>query len=91
VQGTNLICTFKHAEHLKSKPADQVAGFEISGPDHNFVKANATIEGEKVVLNSPSVREPLHVRYGWDNSPDCNLFNGSGLPASPFRTDGPKD
>jgi sialate O-acetylesterase len=91
VQGSNLTCHFKHAENLRSKPASHVIGFEISGADHSFVKANATIEGEKVVLNNPLVREPLHVRYGWDNSPDCNLYNGSGLPASPFRSDGPKD
>jgi sialate O-acetylesterase len=27
------------------------------------------------------------VRYGWADNPDCNLFNGAGLPAMPFRTD----
>jgi hypothetical protein len=27
------------------------------------------------------------VRYAWANSPQCNLFNKDGLPASPFRTD----
>jgi sialate O-acetylesterase len=91
LRGNNLVCTFKHAENLKSKPSGQVSGFEISGPDRNFVKANAVIEGEKVVVSSLSVREPLYVRYGWDNSPNCNLFNGSDLPASPFRYDGPKN
>jgi len=27
------------------------------------------------------------VRYAWQNSPDCNLYNKEGLPAAPFRTD----
>jgi len=27
------------------------------------------------------------VRYGWANSPQCNLFNGEGLPASPFTSE----
>jgi sialate O-acetylesterase len=33
------------------------------------------------------VAHPLHIRYGWDDFPVLNLINGSGLPASPFRTD----
>ena len=33
------------------------------------------------------VREPVAVRYGWSDCPDVNLFDGTGLPASPFRTD----
>lgn len=27
------------------------------------------------------------VRYAWAADPACTLFNGAGLPASPFRTD----
>jgi sialate O-acetylesterase len=27
------------------------------------------------------------VRYGWAENPICNLYNGAGLPAGPFRTD----
>jgi sialate O-acetylesterase len=27
------------------------------------------------------------VRYAWDTNPVCNLYNQSGLPAVPFRTD----
>ena len=33
------------------------------------------------------VKNPAAVRYGWANSPRCNLYNREGLPASPFRTD----
>jgi hypothetical protein len=45
-----------------------------------------------LVLTSPfharaAVKEPVAVRYAWSNNPDCTLFNGAGLPASPFRTD----
>ena len=29
----------------------------------------------------------MAVRYAWENYPACNLYNGAGLPASPFRTD----
>lgn len=45
------------------------------------------IEGERVVVSSAQVSEPTDVRYGWENNPACNLYNGADLPASPFRTD----
>jgi len=28
----------------------------------------------------------MQVRYGWSSSPQCNLFNGDALPASPFTS-----
>ena len=40
-----------------------------------------------VIVTSPDVKSPVAVRYAWENWPTCNLFNGAGLPASPFRTD----
>ena len=52
-----------------------------------FLAAKAGIQGDKVVVSSEQVREPVAVRYGWENVPDVNLFNKEGLPASPFRTD----
>jgi sialate O-acetylesterase len=46
----------------------------------------ATIEGDTVVVTSDGLMEPKLVRYGWANSPQCNLFDGEGLPASPFSS-----
>jgi len=40
-----------------------------------------------VVVWSDKVPVPVAVRYAWAENPTCNLFNGAGLPASPFRTD----
>jgi sialate O-acetylesterase len=62
-------------------------GFEIAGNDAKFVPATAPIDGSTIVVTSPSVAEPVLVRYGWANSPQCNLFNGEGLPASPFTSE----
>ena len=70
---------------LVAKGGD-LRGFEIAGPDAKFVPAEARIEGPSVVVSSSAVSNPAYVRYGWSNSPDCNLFNADGLPASPFRT-----
>lgn len=49
--------------------------------------ADAVIEGNKVIVSSSEVAIPVAVRYGFSNSPRCNLYNEKGLPASPFRTD----
>jgi len=71
---------------LEAKGGD-LTGFAIAGKDRKFVWARAEIKGDKVVVSSPSVPEPIAVRYGWADFPVVNLFNKNGLPASPFRTD----
>jgi sialate O-acetylesterase len=72
---------------VKPMPGSELQGFEIAGPDGNFVWANAAIEGNTVVVSAPSVRQPTAVRYAWADNPTCNLYNQTKLPASPFRTD----
>ena len=65
-----------------------VNGFSIAGADRKFVWAKAYIDGNKVVVFSEKVPNPVAVRYGWSNNPyDDNLVNSAGLLASPFRTD----
>jgi sialate O-acetylesterase len=68
-----------------------LAGFAIAGEDGKFEWADASIDGDAVVVSSPKVPAPKAVRYGWANNPRCNLYNKEGLPASPFRTDAPKE
>ncbi|MGH9563368.1 MAG: sialate O-acetylesterase, partial [Terracidiphilus sp.] len=64
-----------------------LTGFEIAGDDRNFVTATATIQGSSVMVSAPAVANPKYVRYGWQNAPVVNLFNGDGLPASPFTSE----
>lgn len=66
---------------------DEVKGFLIAGADTNFVPANATIKGDKVLVSAASVAQPVAVRYGWAKTPAVNLFNREGLPTTPFHTD----
>jgi sialate O-acetylesterase len=62
--------------------------FAIAGADKKFVWAKAEIQGDKIVVYSEKVSNPVAVRYAWaDNPGDANLYNKEGLPASPFRTD----
>ncbi len=72
---------------VRNSPSSQLEGFAICGEDRKWVWADAKIEGDKVVVWSDQVPAPVAVRYAWADNPTCNLFNGAGLPASPFRTD----
>ena len=65
-----------------------IRGFEIAGADQKFYYAQASIDGDKVIVWSDKVTQPTAVRYAWANAPvDANLFNVDGFPASSFRTD----
>lgn len=69
-------------------PDGAVGGFAIAGTDRKLVWAQARIEGDRVVVWSDQVRDPIAARYAWSNSPAmATLYNRAGLPAAPFRTD----
>lgn len=72
---------------LKTRGGGPLKGFVAAGADRIFKPAQATIEGETVVVSSPEVPAPVAVRYGWGDDPENNLINAEGLPAPPFRTD----
>lgn len=86
-KGNQAILTFDHIGGGLVAKDGPLAGFTIAGADKKFVHAEAKIEGDKVVVTSAAVAEPVAVRYGWANFPVVNLWNKAGLPATPFRTD----
>ncbi len=61
--------------------------FQIAGVDKIFVSAEAQIVDNKVVVWSKNIKDPIAVRYAWENNSEATLFNIEGLPASSFRTD----
>jgi sialate O-acetylesterase len=62
----------------------EIGSIEIAGADGQFKKANSKIDGEKLIVWNNKIEKPCIVRYGWRNNPECNLFNGQGLPIPPF-------
>jgi len=72
---------------LKTKDGGTVDGFIIAGTDRKFYVADAVIEGNRVIVSSPEVPNPVAVRYAWANDPACNLYGSNDLPVCPFRTD----
>ncbi|HEX8283206.1 MAG TPA: sialate O-acetylesterase [Pyrinomonadaceae bacterium] len=88
IEGDRARLSFDHAAGgLVAKGGGGLSGFAVAGEDGRFAWAEASIEGDEVVVRSPRVRRPSAVRYGWADNPVCNLYNRAGLPASPFRTD----
>ena len=66
-----------------------LAGFEIAGDDGIFHPAKAEIIDSPtcIVVSSPEVTKPKHVRYAFHNTPLHSVYSGFGLPLLPFRTD----
>lgn len=72
---------------LFSNDEQPLTWFTIAGKDGIFVKADAVIEGDKLVVSSPEVAKPKYVRFAWDETAQPNFINKEGFPAQPFRTD----
>ncbi|HMF19789.1 MAG TPA: hypothetical protein VKE98_21470, partial [Gemmataceae bacterium] len=87
IEKNKAILSFKHVGKGLLAKGGPLTGFTIAGADKKFVKADAIIEEDKVIVSSPMVEAPVAVRFGWHNHPIVNLWNRDGLPATPFRTD----
>ncbi|MDR0798976.1 MAG: 9-O-acetylesterase [Dysgonamonadaceae bacterium] len=88
VDGNKIRIRFTHTETgLKIGEGKKLEGFAIAGADRQFYWADAVVKGNDIIVTSPKVTSPVAVRYAWADNPACNLRNGAGLPASPFRTD----
>ncbi len=87
VRGAAVALSFTHSDGGLVAKDGELQGFVVAGKDRQWKPAQARIEGRQVIVSSPEVHQPVAVRYAWENWPTCNLYNGAGLPASPFRTD----
>ena len=79
--------TNETAPLVRNSPASQLEGFAVCGQDRKWFWADSKIDGDTVIVTSDKVSAPVAVRYAWADNPTCNLGNGAGFPASPFRTD----
>ena len=87
IRGDEIVVSFQHTDDGLVAKGGELKGFAIAGADHQWVKAKAKIDGKQVIVSSPEVKQPVAVRYAWADNPEFSLYNGAGLPASPFRTD----
>jgi sialate O-acetylesterase len=87
IEGHTVRLTFDHATGGLTAFGKPLTLFTIAGSNRQFYPATATIEGNTVILTSPSVQAPTAVRYAFQNWVVGELFNSEGFPASSFRTD----
>ncbi len=63
----------------------ELTAFEIAGADRKFVKAQAKLDGDTIILTAEGVNNPVYVRYAFTDKAEAQLFNKAGLPASSFE------
>lgn len=86
-EGATMRVLLDHAVGLRTADGKSPLAFTVAGEDRQFVNAEASIDGESVVVQNARVSKPVAVRYAWASDPKVNLVNEAGLPLSPFRTD----
>jgi sialate O-acetylesterase len=86
-EGAALRVRFTHVADGLTTEQKPPQAFEVAGADRKFFPATARLDRDTVIVSAPEVPEPVAVRYAWSNNPGANLFNGTGLPAAPFRSD----
>ena len=65
---------------------DTLNGLALAGADGIYYWADAKIVGNKVLVSSAIVPNPMSVRYAWAHNPhNANLYNSAHLPAAPFQ------
>jgi len=87
VEGGKIRVSFDQVgSGLVSRDGQPLTWFEIAGENGDYVKAEAKIDGDDVLVWSDRVPSPARVRLGWDPIAEPNLMNKEGLPASIFRS-----
>ncbi len=83
--GQNVVIHFKDADGLKTTDSQPPRAFWLGGEGIKWQRAEASIQGNSVVLTIPLGMKPSEVRYAYAAMPDVNLVNREGLPTYPFR------
>jgi sialate O-acetylesterase len=78
----------KGLDPVKETKGAELARFSIQDKAGKWHWAKAKIDGKDIVVWHAEVKDPQHVRFGYESNPvGINLYNKEGLPASPFTTD----
>ena len=72
---------------LTTHGAKEPSQFQVAGADRVFKPASVRISGSRIILSSVDVPVPVAARYAWNEAAQAEIFNSSGLPLLPFRTD----
>ncbi|GAB3431260.1 sialate O-acetylesterase [Niabella aquatica] len=86
IKGNKVIVSFTNTEGGLKSGNGSLEGFELQDPVGTWKSAKAVIEGNKVIVGSNAISNPVGVRYAFYATSVGSLFNGKGLPASSFTS-----
>lgn len=86
-QGDRLVVRFTAAPNGIMVKGLAVRTLMVAGDDRIFYPAEGKVEGDRMLVSSKEVKNPVAVRYQFSNAGIGNLFSKEGLPVEPFRTD----
>ena len=84
IKNEKVEISFDFAEGFELK--GEKCGFEVAGVDGEYKIADFILDGDKILVFSNEIAEPVKVRYQWTNYGDVTLYGKNGLPVAPFRT-----
>jgi sialate O-acetylesterase len=86
-EGNGISVEFKDITgKLVAYSAARPIGFETCGATAGSCEyAEATLQGQGVLLKSANAGSATRVRYCWADSPVCTLYDEAPLPAGPFQ------
>lgn len=89
IDGAKAVVEFDtDGSKLVSHDGKSLRNFYLSGSDRKFYPANASIDGDRVIVRSAEVTDPVAVRYAWCMDPyDVNFYSSEEIPVGPFRSD----
>jgi sialate O-acetylesterase len=87
INSNKAIISFDNADGGLTSRDKNITQLYIAGADKIFYPAQASIDHGKLVVWSTQVKQPVAVRYSFNNTAIGNLFGANGLPVNSFRTD----
>jgi sialate O-acetylesterase len=91
-RGNEIVIKFNYTGGgLRAFDTAAVSGFVVRDASGEWLPVEGRVsDKDTVVLSVEAGTEVDAIRYAWADNPVCNLFSLEGLPATPFRTDGPE-
>lgn len=84
-EGNAVVVSFLDVDQgLETSDGQPPTWFELSGDGRQFVRAEASIEGQQIRVQSAQVLEPRFVRMGWVDTAIPNLRDKNGWPVFAF-------
>src|SRR5690606_26315203 len=85
VKGNQVIVEFDHVNGGLMMKGNDVKELFIAGDDHIYKVAEVKIDGNKLIVSNPTIKNPKSVKFSFSDIAIGNLFSKSGLPVAPFR------